>query len=149
MTHGPPAPGAVGPPDEVLIERASRGEAEAFGVLVRRYEGPLYNLMLRFCAGRKDLAKDMCQDAFLKAFKGLPGFRVGAPFRPWLYRVAINAFHSHTRRAMHREVGMDDLPEPTASLGSTGGSAPPAADHQMLRSQDGAAVIQADRKSVG
>ncbi|MEW5851514.1 MAG: RNA polymerase sigma factor [Myxococcota bacterium] len=131
-----------GDTDAALIERACRGEAEAFGTLVARYEVPLFNFMVRFC-GNRDLARDLCQEAFLKAFRGLPGFRVGSPFKPWLYRVAINAAHSHRRRASRRETGVEDMTE--LEQQDTAGSAqpPPAADAQLVLNQDGVAVQHA------
>lgn len=128
--------------DGQLIDRACRGEAEAFGVLVTRYEGPLFNFLLRF-SGNRATAQDLCQETFLKAFKGLPGFRIGAPFKPWLYRVAINTARSHGRKASRRETGVDTLPEPTEAHGSTHAAGPSHADTAMERVQDGAAVQQA------
>ena len=125
--------------DGELIERACRGEAEAFGVLVTRYEGPLFNFLLRF-SGNRATAQDLCQDTFLKAFRGLPGFRVGAPFKPWLYRVAINTARSLGRRASRRETGMDNLPEPVEAHGSTHAAGPQRADAAMTQAQDGVAV---------
>lgn len=124
------------------MERASKGEAEAFGRLVAHYEGPLFAFMLRF-VGHREAARDICQDAFLRAFRGLPGFRVGAPFKPWLYRVAINAARSHHRRPARRETGMDDTPEPTASVDGSGVRAPPAADESLERRREQEAVQEA------
>ena len=134
-----------GPPtatDEVLIAQACNGEAEAFGVLVTRYEGRLYNFLVRY-TGNRETARDLCQEAFLKAFKGLPGFRVGAPFKPWLYRVAVNTANSHLRRGSRREVGVETLPEQQRPFDGTTGAQPPDVDAGMLASQDATAVQRA------
>lgn len=151
--HGPPAEAAPAGsvqgvetaltevPEAALIEQACAGQVESFGALVARYEGPLFNFLVRFC-GNRDLARDLCQEAFLKAFKGLPGFRVGAPFKPWLYRVAVNAARSNLRRGWHRELGVDVLPDNMPLEGSAAGP-PPAADAGLLRRQDGEAVQRA------
>lgn len=128
-------------PDADLVAQACAGQVEAFGMLVSRYEVPLFNFLVRFC-GNRDLAKDLCQEAFLKAFKGLPGFRIGAPFKPWLYRVAVNTARSNQRRGWRRELGVDTLPD-TNTQGGPGAAAPLAADDQVAQRQEDRAVQQA------
>jgi RNA polymerase sigma-70 factor (ECF subfamily) len=130
------------PTDDELIARACNGEAEAFGVLVTRYEGRLFNFLVRY-VGHREAARDLCQEAFLKAFKGLPGFRVGAPFKPWLYRVAVNTANSHLRRGSRREVGVDALPEHERPFQASTAQVPPEVDMQALANQDAAAVQRA------
>lgn len=135
-------PGQTQDDEQALIARATDGEAEAFGVLVARYEGRLYNFLLRY-TGNADTAADLCQEAFLKVFRALPGFRIGSPFKPWLYRVALNTAHSWSRRGVRRELGVDALPDEHAPLGSTTGQQPPASDGRLERTQQEAAVVQA------
>jgi RNA polymerase sigma-70 factor (ECF subfamily) len=132
------------PPDKdaELVERACAGDADAFGILVQRYEVALFNFMLKTCRQR-ELAKDLCQDAFLKAFKALPGFRVGAPFKPWLFKIAVNGAFSWSRRAQRREMGVDSIPEPAEPVGATGMGAPVAADAHISGKQAGAGVMHA------
>lgn len=77
------------PPDELLAGRAQGGDRTAFETLVLRYLGPAR----AFCAKLlKDpvLAEDACQEGFLKAWRGLPGFRGEAKFRTWLWRILVN-----------------------------------------------------------
>lgn len=77
-------------PDERLVQHAQGGDRGAFEALVRRYLGPARS----FCAkllGDAVLAEDACQEAFLKAWRGLPGFRAEAKFRTWLWRILMNA----------------------------------------------------------
>jgi RNA polymerase sigma-70 factor (ECF subfamily) len=72
------------------VERAQAGDAGAFEALVVRYLGPARV----FCAkllGDAGAAEDACQNAFLKVWKGLKGFRAEAKFRTWLWRILINA----------------------------------------------------------
>ena len=122
--HIETAPSALS--EDELIARACDGEAEAFGVLVTRYEARLFNFLVRY-VGHREAARDLCQESFLRAFKGLPGFRVGAPFKPWLYRVAVNTANSHLRRASRREVGVDALPDDQAPHHGSTAQTPPAA----------------------
>ena len=84
--------------DDQLIERTLAGETEAFGVLVRRWENPIYGLSLRML-GRDEEAKDVCQETFIAAFRNLRKFRGDSKFSSWLYRIALNACHSRLRRS--------------------------------------------------
>lgn len=83
--------------DDQIIERTLAGETEAFGLLVRRWENPIYGLSLRML-GRDEEARDVCQETFLAAFRNLRKFRGDAKFSSWLYRIALNACHSRLRR---------------------------------------------------
>lgn len=111
-------------------------------MLVAKYETALFTFLLRVL-GQRELARDMCQEAFLKAFKGLPGFRVGSPFKPWLYRVALNTARSHQRRPFRRELGMDLVPEPSASMDATGVRAPISAHTRLEDRAQNDAVLAA------
>lgn len=83
--------------DDQLIERTLAGETDAFDVLVRRWERPIYGLSLRML-GRDEDARDVCQETFLSAFRNLRKFRGDAKFSSWLYRIALNACHSRLRK---------------------------------------------------
>jgi RNA polymerase sigma-70 factor (ECF subfamily) len=83
--------------DDQIIKRTLDGETEAFGLLVRRWESPIYGLSLRML-GRDEDARDVCQETFLAAFRHLRKFRGDAKFSSWIYRIALNACHSRLRR---------------------------------------------------
>lgn len=75
--------------ENILITRAQHGETEAFGPLVRKYHHRLYTHI----NGRvKDveIAKDLTQETWLRAFRGIRGFRCESAFSSWLYRIAEN-----------------------------------------------------------
>lgn len=94
-------------PDERLVERAQKGERPAFEALVLRYLGPAR----AFCAkllGDAVLAEDACQEAFLKAWRGLPGFRAEAKFRTWLWRILVNASND-ARKPRLADIGERDF----------------------------------------
>ena len=84
--------------DDQLIARTLAGETEAFGVLVRRWESPIYGLSFRML-GRDEDARDVCQETFTSAYRNLRKFRGDSKFSSWLYRIALNACHSRLRRA--------------------------------------------------
>lgn len=83
--------------DDQIIERTLAGETDAFSLLVRRWERPIYGLSLRML-GRDEDARDVCQETFLAAFRNLRKFRGDAKFSSWLYRIALNACHSKLRK---------------------------------------------------
>jgi RNA polymerase sigma-70 factor, ECF subfamily len=82
--------------DDHLIARTLAGESDAFGLLVKRWERPIYGLTFRML-GRDEDARDACQEAFIAAFRNLGKFRGEAKFSSWIYRIALNACHSRLR----------------------------------------------------
>ncbi|MEW6313447.1 MAG: RNA polymerase sigma factor RpoE [Pseudomonadota bacterium] len=76
--------------DQQLVERAQRGDKRAFELLVTKYQRRLMRLLSRFIRDPAE-AEDVAQEAFIKAYRALPGFRGESAFYTWLYRIAINA----------------------------------------------------------
>ena len=87
--------------DEEIVELVLGGEKELFGILVDRYQQPVYNLMLR-CAHNSDEAADLAQDVFLRAFDRLWSFRAEGSFFTWLYSLAVNLARDWQRRKRTR-----------------------------------------------
>jgi RNA polymerase sigma-70 factor, ECF subfamily len=87
--------------DGLLIQRARDGDTAAFAVLVSRYT-PVAVRVAHLVAPGADV-EDTMQEAFVKAWHGLPGFRSGAPFRPWLCRIVANEAKNRVRAARRRE----------------------------------------------
>lgn len=86
------------PSDNELIETALRGQAEAFGQLVRRYQDRLFHTLCQVLQCEAD-ARDVAQDAFVQAFVKLESFERKAGFYTWLYRIALNLASTRRRRA--------------------------------------------------
>jgi len=80
-----------------LIARAKQGDRHAFGELVRRHREGVVNVVYRMC-GDANLAEDAAQEAFIRAWQHLPGYRPRSPFRNWVYRIATNAARDVLRR---------------------------------------------------
>jgi RNA polymerase sigma-70 factor, ECF subfamily len=72
--------------DKELVKIAQKGNPDAFSELVRRHQHPVYNLSLRYMRDANS-AEDMAQEAFLKGFRLLKGFRGDCSFSTWMYRV--------------------------------------------------------------
>lgn len=81
--------------DAPWVQRVRDGDTEAFEVLVRRHQTPIYNLLVRWLDNRDDAA-EVAQDVFVAAFRSLGRFRGEARFSTWLYQIAIN--HAKNRR---------------------------------------------------
>ncbi len=94
--------------DEELVEIAARGGTDAFNELVVRWERPIHALAYRV-VGRDEDAREICQEAFLRAFRGLQRFKGQAKFSSWLYRIALNLCHDWLRR--QRRGGFVQPPE--------------------------------------
>ena len=80
--------------DRRLVDRAKAGDIRAFEALVRRYERWVFTLALRMVGDRGD-AEDVAQEVFLKAYRGLSGFRGGSRFSTWLYAIASHHCLNH------------------------------------------------------
>jgi RNA polymerase sigma-70 factor, ECF subfamily len=89
--------------DEELVARSIGGDNDSFNELILRWERPIYALAYR-TIGREEDARDVCQETFLRAFRGLPGFRGQAKFSSWLYRIALNLCRDWVRREVRTPV---------------------------------------------
>ena len=83
--------------DRKIIERVLQGDTEAFNLLVRQWEKPIYNFILRMI-GDRDEALDLCQDSFMKAYRELDTLKARDRFSAWLYRIAHNTCFSRLRK---------------------------------------------------
>ena len=75
--------------DRALVDLCLSGRRDAFGVIVERHRRQVYQLCYRYVGNHEDAA-DLAQDAFIRAFKGLNGFKGEASLGTWLYRIAVN-----------------------------------------------------------
>jgi RNA polymerase sigma-70 factor (ECF subfamily) len=76
--------------DQILVERVQQGDKQAFGLLVSKYQRRLVRLVSRLVRDPAEV-EDVVQEAFIKAYRALPGFRGESAFYTWLYRIGINA----------------------------------------------------------
>jgi RNA polymerase sigma-70 factor (ECF subfamily) len=93
--------------DEELLTRFCRGQTEAFGLLVRRYERELYGYLRRYL-GDANLAEDVFQNTFLQLYTKSGQYEAGRPVRPWLYTIATHqAIDALRRNGRHQAVSLD------------------------------------------
>ncbi|NLY54589.1 MAG: sigma-70 family RNA polymerase sigma factor [Firmicutes bacterium] len=93
--------------DQKLVHRAKRGEESAFAELVDKYKDRIFAYLYRMVGNRED-ALDLAQETFLRVYSNLHNFKLGKPFRPWLYRIASNLAIDHLRK--RRQVLSLDAP---------------------------------------
>ena len=106
------------PPDTELIARVlAHDDRHAFGELVRRNQSPLRVLLRRLTCGDHALADDLAQEALLRAYRGLRGYRSGGRFSSWLYRIGYNAFLTHVERSKTRPETVTEPIEAPVSRG--------------------------------
>ena len=79
---------ALPQPDPDILRLARRGDERAFALIVRQYQGPLFNYIARVLSGDRALAEDMCQEVFLRIYQALPGFDSRCQFTTWMFQVA-------------------------------------------------------------
>jgi RNA polymerase sigma-70 factor, ECF subfamily len=93
------------------LRKAQRGDERAFAIIVRAYETPVFNYVLRL-VGDRALAEDLTQEVFLRVFQGLPKFSLRCKFTTWLFQVTKNRvldeLRANERRPRHL-VALDDV----------------------------------------
>mgnify|MGYP001194870699 CR=1 FL=1 len=95
--------------DEDVVRRARNGDRAAFSELVSRHQSEVYTLAVRL-VGDHELAADVSQEAFVRAWRALPKFRGEARFSTWMHRITFNtALTLRARSARHRTEQLEDL----------------------------------------
>src|SRR5579863_1528585 len=94
--------------DQLLVQRVQRGDKSAFDLLVRKYQHKIIKLVTRYVHDNAE-ALDVTQEAFIKAYRAIHGFRGDSAFYTWLYRIAINTAKNYLVAEGRRplEHGMD------------------------------------------
>jgi len=105
--------------DEELVARAQAGDKRAFDLLVLKYQQKVAGLIARYLRDPNEVL-DVTQEAFIKAYRALAGFRGESAFYTWLYRIAINAAKNHLVARGRRPPGEDLETEVAEQLESGG-----------------------------
>lgn len=96
--------------DQLLVERAQAGDRRAFDVLVLRYQQRIVKLVMRYVHDPSE-AEDVAQEAFIKAYRALSGFRGESAFYTWLYRIAINTAKNYLGTLQRKPLDFDLDPQ--------------------------------------
>ena len=128
--------------DEELVALARAGSQQAFEELVERHEQKAYHIAFDFTRDRED-AKDLSQEAFLKAFVNLKNFDGRSSFYTWFYRILVNLCLDYKRRQKRTATDSFDETLETHMEQSHQVSKPPSPDQQVLAGQISLKVGQA------
>jgi RNA polymerase sigma factor (sigma-70 family) len=102
--------------EQLLIQKAQKGDVPSFNLLVLHYQQPIYNLALRIL-GDSDDAADASQETFISAYKSIKSYR-GGQWKSWLYRIATNSCYDQLRvKKRYKESSLDDEFENADLLG--------------------------------
>jgi RNA polymerase sigma-70 factor (ECF subfamily) len=106
--------------DQALVERVQKGDKQAFDVLVLKYQNKIIQLIYRYVHD-PDEARDVAQDAFIKAYKAIDRFRGDSAFYTWIYRIAINTAKNHLvasgRRPPKSDIDAQDAEQYEGAVG--------------------------------
>jgi RNA polymerase sigma-70 factor (ECF subfamily) len=129
-------------PDEELVVRAQAGDKRAFDLLVVKYQQKVANLISRYMRDSSEVL-DVTQEAFLKAYRALPGFRGDSAFFTWLYRIAINTVKNHLVAQGRRPPGADLEAEVAEQMDMGGRLREQATPERELLTDEIARTVQA------
>ena len=103
--------------DHALVRLASGGDMSAFEALYRRHTGRVHGVIARLVGGAGARAEDLTQEAFVRAWQALPGYRFESKFTTWLHKLAVNTalMELRSRRSRPSE---DESEDPFASIGT-------------------------------
>ena len=102
-----------------IVRRVLSGQHDAYALLVEKYKGPVYNLVIRL-TGRTQDAEDLAQEIFIKVFESLGRFDQTRKFFPWLYTIALNVIRNYRKKntpvSIHSFEDSDHFEKGTSSL---------------------------------
>jgi RNA polymerase sigma-70 factor (ECF subfamily) len=137
--------------DQGLIDACRRGQTEAFGMLVRRYQDRLYPTVLRLTGSAED-AHDLLQETFLRAYRKLSLFQGESSFYTWVYRIAVNLALSDRRRRKSARPAVDlsgrETFDPADDPAQTDPAGPLERAERDARVQDALSTLAPDHRAV-
>jgi RNA polymerase sigma-70 factor (ECF subfamily) len=125
--------------DEELVDRSRGGDVDSFNQLILRWERPIYALAYRVI-GREEDARDVCQEAFLRAYRALPGFKGEAKFSSWLYRITLNLCRDWIRR--QRRAPVTQMPDEVDVLEAAAAVEPRESIEDLVARRELSAVVE-------
>jgi len=129
--------------DQQLVVRVQKGDKAAFDLLVRKYQHRIAKLVSRYVSDRSEV-EDVTQEAFIKAYRAIKGFRGESAFYTWLYRIAINTAKNYLVSLGRRPLSADiETEEAEASDFGTGLRDIATPERQLLADEIGRTVERA------
>jgi RNA polymerase sigma-70 factor (ECF subfamily) len=126
--------------DEKLVRRVQRGDKAAFDLLVLKYQHKVAKLVARFVRDRREV-EDVTQEAFIKAYRAIGGFRGESAFYTWLYRIAVNTAKNYLESLGRRPPSTDVEMENAEFVESADGLREQATPERQLLTDEIAATV--------
>jgi RNA polymerase sigma-70 factor (ECF subfamily) len=105
--------------DEALVQQLQAGDTDSLGVLVARWEQPLFRFVYRMVPRQED-ARDICQETFLRVLKKADRYRPGSRFSTWMYQIALNLCRDQARKRRRWSLIVSEDQEPPERAAGTG-----------------------------
>ena len=133
-----------GSSDEELLQAVQAGDTDSLGVLVARWEQPLFRFVYRLMPRQED-ARDICQETFLRVLKKAHRFRKGSRFSTWMYQIALNLCRDQARRSRRWSLLIAETPTlPERATGPLASQRPDEDPSRIVeRREMSSAVLQA------
>jgi RNA polymerase sigma-70 factor (ECF subfamily) len=121
--------------DHEIVQLVVEGQQEAYKLLVERYQGRVFRVAYGLMRNRED-AREVCQEAFIKAYRNLPNFRRDSSFYTWIYRITVNLGIDQKRKAYRsRETNLDEARLTPDQAHHTGPRPMPGPGQSLVRKQ--------------
>jgi len=130
--------------DQRIIQRVRQGEMQAYALLVDRYKDRVFSLALGIVRSR-EVAEELAQDVFVKAYNALHKFREEASFATWIYRIAYNTAISETRKRKITFVALDDNHSVLLGVNETDNS---LKEDEVLRLKNAISALNHDEQTI-
>jgi RNA polymerase sigma-70 factor (ECF subfamily) len=126
--------------DQKLVARVQRGDKAAFDLLVRKYQHKVAKLVSRYVRDRREV-EDVTQEALIKAYRAIGGFRGDSAFYTWLYRIAVNTAKNYLESMGRRPPGSDVEVEGAELIESGDGLRDQATPERQMLTDEIAATV--------
>ena len=126
--------------DQKLVARVQRGDKAAFDLLVRKYQHKVAKLVSRYVRDRREV-EDVTQEALIKAYRAIGGFRGESAFYTWLYRIAVNTAKNYLESMGRRPPGSDVEVEGAELIESGDGLRDQATPERQMLTDEIAATV--------
>jgi len=93
--------------DDLLVDKVLKGDCKAFEILIKKYEGMVYNYLYKMTLSKED-SEDIAQEVFIKAYNNLYKFQKKSRFSTWIFRIAINTLNTHFRYKKDYDLNKED-----------------------------------------
>ncbi|MCS6911763.1 MAG: sigma-70 family RNA polymerase sigma factor [Myxococcales bacterium] len=144
-SHPPPADALPGHQVAALVARAQQGDVAAFEQLVLLYQNKIYTLARAFTSDPEE-ASDLAQEALIKVYRSIGGFRFQSSLSTWLFRIVKNAFLDHVKSRQSRQSQAEQRLEETFEHELRAEPVEHSAEEQLLRAEERAELWEALRR---